>query len=116
MGFISTLADKKEQQGKLNTGQYGFKPWMANLIMGILEFVFFMGWFIFGFLALFASFFSFDLDIVEATDAAVTFVLIGLYLIWNLMVWFIQPLRTRLNYCETFWNLLFIAWLIYTLF
>ena len=28
-----------------NEGQYGLKPWAANLIMGILEFIFVFGWF-----------------------------------------------------------------------
>lgn len=98
-------------ENKFNEGQYGLKPWAANLIMGILEFVMLVVWLLGSFVAIIGSVLSFDLDIIEL-DATITLALCGAFLFWNILVWCIKPLRTRFNYKETWWNLVFIGWLI----
>ena len=113
MGLISKLVDKKSQAGKLNEGQYGFKPWMANLIMGILELGLVIVWFLGSLLTGMSAMLSLDIEIFEEWDAATSIVLAAAYLVWNLLVWIIKPLRTRFNYSESMWNLLFSAWLIF---
>jgi len=113
MGLISKLVDKKSQAGKLNEGQYAFKPWMANLIMGILELVLVIVWFLGSLLTGMSAMLSLDIEIFEDWDATTSIVLASAYLVWNLLVWIIKPLRTRFNYSESMWNLFFIAWLIF---
>ena len=113
MGLFSKLADKKSQKGKLNEGQYGFKPWMANLIMGIFELAMVIVWFIGSLWGGISAIFSLDIEIMEEWDATTSLILAAAYLVWNLLVWIVKPLRTRFNYTETWWNLLFIAWLVY---
>ena len=113
MGLISKMVDKKSQAGKLNEGQYGFKPWMANLIMGILELALVIVWLCGSVLTVISAMLSLDIEIFEEWDATTSIVLAAAYLVWNLLVWIIKPLRTRFNYSESIWNLFFIAWLIY---
>lgn len=92
-----------------NEGQYALKPWAANLIMGVLEFILIMGWF-FGTLWGYMNA-IFGLDFIEVfeflEDAG--FILAGLMLVWNLLVWCIKPLRTKFNYSESLWNIVFIV-------
>ena len=38
--------------------------------------------------------------------------LAALFVVWNVLVWFIKPLRTIFNYKESLWNVIFIVWLI----
>ena len=101
---------------KFNVGQYGFKPWMANLLMGLIELVMVIFWFIGSFLAGIQAIFTFNLSEVEKWDKEVTFLLIGGYLVWNLLVWVIKPLRTKFNNSAAWANLAFIAWLLYDCF
>ena len=91
-----------------NEGQYGLKPWAANLIMGILEFIFVFGWF-FGTLWSYANS-IFGLDFIEAFEFLKNcgLILAGLMLAWNLLVWFVKPLRTKFNVSESLWNVVFI--------
>lgn len=91
-----------------NEGQYGLKPWAANLIMGILEFFLLVGWF-FGTLWGYMNA-IFGLDFIEAFGFLENsgFVLAGLMLVWNFLVWIIKPLRTKFNYKESLWNVVFI--------
>lgn len=116
MELFDKKVEEASKQGKLNEGQYGFKPWMANVIMGIIEFILLIGWFIGGFITGFDSMMSLDIQLVEDWDSGITIALIVIYLIWNILVWLINPLRTRFNYKTTFWNILFIVWLIITTF
>ena len=97
---------------QLNEGQYGMKPWLANLLMGILEFVMVVVWLLGSFLTGLGAIFSFDFEVLEAWDEASTLALCGGFLVWNLLVWLIKPLRTKFNYRETWWNLAFIVWLL----
>ena len=97
---------------KFNEGQYGLKPWMANILMGLLELVMVVVWLLGSFVSGLSAVFSFDINIIENWDAASTLALCGGFLVWNLMVWFIKPLRTKFNQSETWYNLAFIAWLI----
>ena len=92
-----------------NEGQYGLKPWAANLIMGILEFILVMGWF-FGTLWVYMNA-IFELDFIEAFEFLEEsgYIIAALMLLWNLLVWFIKPLRTKLNYSESLWNVVFIV-------
>jgi hypothetical protein len=101
---------------KLNEGQYGMKPWLANLLMGILEFVMVVVWLLGSFITGLGAIFSFDFEAFEDWDAASTLVLCGCFLVWNLLVWLIRPLRTKFNYKETWYNLAFIAWLLVSTF
>ena len=96
-----------------NEGQYGLKPWMANLLMGIFEIILVIAWFICSFLVLFSSVLSLDIELVENADAGVGFALAAIYLLWNILVWCIKPLRTKFNCIGSLWNLLFIVWLIF---
>lgn len=96
-----------------NEGQYGLKPWMANVIMGIVELILVLLWLFGSVITGLGAILSFDIDIVEGWDAGTGFVLAALYLIWNILVWSIKPLRTHFNHRESLWNLLFIAWLIF---
>lgn len=114
MGIFSNKVEQASKEGRLNEGQYKFKPWMANVIMFILEFILVMGWLFGGILSAFSIAGNLDLGLIEEWDMATSFILAGLYLVWNMLVWFIKPLRTRFNYKCTFWNLIFIAWLIVT--
>ena len=101
---------------KFNEGQYGFKPWMANLTMGLLEIVMVVVWLLGSFLTGLSAVFSFDFDVIESWDVASTLALCGGFLVWNLLVWFVKPLRTKFNNSEARWNLVFIAWLIISTF
>ena len=101
---------------KFNEGQYGFKPWMANLTMGLLEFVMIVVWLLGSFLTGIGAVLSFDIAVFESWDIASTLALCGGFLVWNLLVWFIKPLRTKFNQKETWYNLAFIAWLIISTF
>lgn len=114
MALFDKKVEKASKQGKLNEGQYGFKPWMANVIMGILELILVIGWFIGGLVVGVGSIMSLDTQLIENWDMGITIALIVIYLIWNLLVWLIKPLRTRFNYRTTFWNIIFIVWLIFT--
>ena len=97
---------------KFNEGQYGLKPWMANLLMGLLEIILVIVWIFGSMLAGLSAIFSLDIEVMSSWDVTTTFVLAGIFLFWNLLVWFVGPLRTKFNYRETWWNLAFIAWLI----
>lgn len=105
-----------------NKGQYKLRPWAANLIMGFLEFVFMVGWLVVSVYVMFTKLFS----ILEGSDIMETvedvfgdflpmtgLVLAGLMLIWNILVWAIKPLRTKMNYKESLWNIVFIVWNVY---
>lgn len=97
---------------KFNEGQYGLKPWLANVIMGLLEIVMVIVWFLGSFLAGIGAVLSFDLNVIGDWDVTTTLALCGGFLVWNFLVWVIKPLRTRFNYKETWYNLAFIAWLL----
>lgn len=101
---------------KFNEGQYAFKPWMANVTMALLEIVMVIVWFLGSLLSGLSAIFSFDIEVFESWDAASTLALCGGFLVWNLLVWFIKPLRTKFNNSEARWNLVFIAWLIVSTF
>ena len=101
---------------KFNEGQYGFKPWMANLTMGILEIAMVIVWFLGSLLTGFSAALSLDIEVMEDWDATTTIVLCAAFLVWNLLVWCIKPLRTKFNYSETKWNVVFIIWLIVSTF
>lgn len=101
---------------KFNEGQYSFKPWMANLTMGLLEVAMVIVWFLGSFLAGIGAFLSFDIDVIDSWDTVTTLALCGGFLVWNLLVWFVQPLRTKFNDTEAKWNLVFIAWLLISTF
>lgn len=101
---------------KFNEGQYGFKPWMANLIMGLLELVMLVVWVLGSFLVGLQHILNFDLVSFDEWDTTTSIILIALFLFWNILVWAIKPLRTKFNYSETWWNLLFIAWLVVDMF
>ena len=101
---------------KFNEGQYGFKPWMANLTMGILEIVMVLVWFLGSLLTGISAALSLDIEVMEDWDVATTIALCAAFLVWNLLVWFIKPLRTKFNNSEAKWNLVFIAWLIISTF
>ena len=112
MCIFNKIVEKSSREGKLNEGQYALKPWLANLIMGILELVLVVGWLFGGLLIGFKISFSLRFDLFVQWAALTSLILAGLYLVWNLLVWCIKPLRTRFNYNCSFWNLLFIIWLI----
>ena len=96
-----------------NEGQYPLKPWAANVIMGILEVLLVSGWLIFSFYVVFSKIFSFRWwDAVEYAGPTSSFLLAALFVVWNVLVWFIKPLRTNFNYKESLWNVIFIVWLI----
>lgn len=95
-----------------NEGQYGLKPGMANFIMGFLEFIFLMGWFLGSFAAILGSVFSLDFEGFIDLTSGLGFVLAGLFILWNCLVWFVKPLRTKFNYRESLWNIVFIVWTI----
>ena len=101
---------------KFNEGQYDFKPWMANLLMGLLEVLMLIVWLLGSLLGGLSAMFSFNLDVIESWDTTSTLALCGGFLVWNLLVWLIKPLRTKFNNSEARWNLVFIAWLIVTTF
>ena len=101
---------------KFNVGQYGFKPWMANLVMGLLEFVLIIVWFLGSLLTGLSSMLSLDIKVMEAWDVTTSLILAGALLAWNLLVWCIKPLRTKWNNIEAKYNIAFIAWLIISLF
>ena len=101
---------------KFNEGQYGFKPWMANVLMGLFEVVMVIVWFLGSLLGGLSAVFSFDISAIESWDVASTLALCGGFLVWNLLVWFIKPVRTKFNNSEARWNLVFIAWLIVSTF
>ena len=103
-------------QEKFNVGQYGFKPWMANLTMGLLEAALLIVWFLGSMLIALKAWFSLDIDAMINLDGTASLLLIAGLLLWNLLVWLIKPLRTKFNYKETWYNLGFIAWTIYTTF
>jgi hypothetical protein len=100
---------------KYNVGQYGFKPWMANISMAILEIVMVGVWLYNAFFSGVQSVMTLSESAVDAWDKNSTFALIACVAVWNLLVWFIKPLRTKFNMNETWFNLLWIAYLIYTI-
>lgn len=102
--------------GKFNEGQYCLKPWLANLIMGLLELVMLVAWVLGSFLVGLQHILNFDLVSFDEWDTTTSIILIALFLFWNILVWAIKPLRTKFNYSETWWNLLFIAWLVVDMF
>jgi hypothetical protein len=112
MGIVSKMVEKASKEGKLNEGQYNLKPWLANLIMGVLEIVLVIGWLIGGVLSGMSLIMDLDFDLIDDWDEGTSFVLAGIYLVWNLLVWLIKPLRTRFNYKCSIWNVVFIIWLI----
>lgn len=97
---------------KFNEGQYGFKPWMANLTMGILEIVMVLVCFLGPMLTGISAALSLDIEVMEDWDTGSTLVPCAAFLVWNLLVWFIKPLRTKFNNSEAKWNLVFIALII----
>ena len=103
-------------QEKFNVGQYGFKPWMANLSMGLLELALLIVWFLGSVLVGLKAIFSLDVNAMINLEGSSALLLMGGLLLWNCLVWFIKPLRTKFNYKETWYNLGFIAWTIYTTF
>jgi hypothetical protein len=100
---------------KYNVGQYGFKPWMANITMAILEIVMIGVWLYNAFFSGVKAASSLDESKVESWDQNSTFALIACIVVWNLLVWFIKPLKTKYNMKETWFNLLWIGYLIYTI-
>jgi hypothetical protein len=101
---------------KFNEGQYGFKPWMANVTMGLLEIVMVVVWFLGSLLTGVSAVFSFDFNVIDSWDVASTLALCAGFFVWNLLVWFVKPLRTKFNNSEARWNLVFIVWLIVSTF
>lgn len=101
---------------KFNEGQYGFKPWMANLTMGLLEVVMVVLWFLGSLLSGLSAMLSLDVAVMDSWDVTTTLILCGAFLFWNCLVWFIAPLRTKFNYSETWYNVAFIGWLLFTTF
>lgn len=101
---------------KFNVGQYGFKPWMANVLMGLIELVMVIFWFIGSFLTGLQAMFSLNVSVVEDWSQGSTFMLIGGYLVWNLLVWLIKPLRTKFNNSTAWANLAMIAWMLFDCF
>ena len=95
---------------KFNEGQYAFKPWLANILMGLLEFIMVVVWFLGSMLAGLAAAFSFDFGALINLEGASSLALCGGYLVWNILVWLIKPFRTKFNYKMTWYNLGFIAW------
>lgn len=101
-----------------NEGQYKLKPWLANLIMGVLDFIFVVGWFILSMYIIFSqmmdttigSVFEDMVDMLEFAGGYSGLLIAGLFLIWNLLVWFIGPLRTKMNCKESLWNVILIIW------
>jgi hypothetical protein len=89
---------------------------MANLIMGLLELVMLVVWVLGSFLVGLQHILNFDLVSFDEWDTTTSIILIALFLFWNILVWAIKPLRTKFNYSETWWNLLFIAWLVIDMF
>jgi len=85
-----------------NEGQYALKPWMANVIMGILELAISFFWVISVFKIVFNS------SSLEEADIAISILLIVCYLVWNILVWTIKPLRTRFNWKEAKLNVFLI--------
>ena len=112
MSIVSKMVEKASKEGKLNEGQCTLKPWLANVIMGLLEVVLVIGWLIGGVLSGMSLIMDLDFDLIDDWDVGTSFVLAGIYLIWNLLVWLIKPLRTRFNYNLSIWNVVFIVWLI----
>lgn len=77
-----------------NEGQYALKPWMANVIMGILELAMLIFWAITVFPAIFNS------SNIDETLIGLDVLFIVLFLVWNILVWTVKPLRTRFNWNE----------------
>lgn len=101
---------------KFNEGQYGLKPWIANVIMGVLEFIMILVWFIGSFLTGISAAFSLNVKVFDDWNTGATLAICGAFLVWNILVWLIKPLRTKFNYSETWYNLAFIAFSIFELF
>ena len=101
---------------KFNEGQYGFKPWMANLSMGLLEVVMVIFWLLGSFLGGISAVMSLDIAVVDSWDVVSSLALCGGFLTWNLLVWFIKPLRTKFNWTEAKYNVAFIAWILISTF
>ena len=104
-------------RGKFNEGQYGLQPWLANLIMGLLELAMLCFWVKVCVLPIMTQLVqiaqNYDMvSLVKWEPGNINAVLAGLFLFWNILVWTIKPLRTRFNYRETWLNLVFIAWLL----
>lgn len=112
MSIVSKMVEKASKDGKLNEGQYKFKPWLANVIMGVLEIVLVIGWVIGGVLSGMSLIMDLDFGLIDDWDVGTSFVLAVIYLVWNLLVWLVKPLRTRFNYKCSLWNVVFIIWLI----
>jgi hypothetical protein len=94
---------------KFNEGQYGLKPWLANVIMGLLELIMVIVWVLGSLLTGFTAALSLNIKVMESWDQGATLALCGGFLVWNLLVWLIKPLRTKFNYKETWYNFGFIA-------
>ena len=62
MGIVSKMVEKASKEGKLNEGQFKLKPWLANVIMGVLEIVLVAGWLIGGVLSGMALMMDFDFE------------------------------------------------------
>lgn len=85
-----------------NEGQYALKPWMANVIMGILELAMLIFW-------AFSVFkITFNSSSLEEADITISILLIVCYLVWNILVWTIKPLKTRFNWKEAKFNVFLI--------
>jgi hypothetical protein len=84
--------------------------------MGLLELVMLVVWVLGSFLVGLQHILNFDLVSFDEWDTTTSIILIALFLFWNILVWAIKPLRTKFNYSETWWNLLFIAWLVIDMF
>ncbi len=107
------------EKSKFNVGQYALKPWAANLIMGFLEFVLVLVWILGVLAAYFATLgtiLNVDIDgavqLMENCDVILTVSLCTCFLVWNLLVWFVKQLRTKFNFNESLFNIIFIVWLI----
>ena len=108
--FINpNLLNVMNSESRYNVGQYGLKPWMANVIMGIAEVVAVIVWYVCSAQALISSVMSFDAQNVEETSMGVTVAICAIYLVWSALVWFVKPLRTKFNAGVAKWNLIFIA-------
>lgn len=64
MSIVSKMVEKASKEGKLNEGQFKLKPWLANVIMGVLEIVLVAGWLIGGVLSGMALMMDLDFGMV----------------------------------------------------
>ena len=54
----------------------------------------------------------FNSNSIEEAEIGLNILLIVLYLVWNILVWTIKPLRTKWNWKEAKWNVVVIISLI----